>query len=128
MTGLPRKPTRKLRRDPRGFTRSTLRFPFRPELGERFDRVEIAYRPHGFWQDMVEVRASHDAGLGRAPRVEVNWRAGGRSPEEEPDDFVATRAFARALKDAMVQAEQLRRHMGIAEVNPSQIEEWKRDE
>lgn len=110
----PRKTTRTVRKDRRGFTRTTTRTPHDLIAGARFDSVRIDYRPHGYWNDMITVTAEGPReGWSEKPIVDVRWSTGGRDMEQEPDDFIAARAFHRALRDAMTEAERLRRHLGM---------------
>lgn len=97
-----RKLHRKVRKDRLGFTRTTERRPFSIDNGERFDHVRITYRPHGYWSDMITVTAEGPReGWSEKPIVDVKWSTGSRDRTQEPDDFLAARAFARALKDAI---------------------------
>lgn len=122
---IKRKLTIKVHKDRGGWTRTTERRPFNAAHGERFDRVRITYRPHGFWEDMVHVFAWFDGLQGN--KVEVWWSSSLNSGQDgTTDKWTATVNFARAVRDAMLQATRLRRHMGIAEVNPQKVEEWKR--
>lgn len=113
-----RKTTVKVRDDRRGFKRTIMRFPFDAAKGERCDTVNIFYRPYGWSGDAISVHAFYSANM--EPEVLVRWEQG------RPTDFLEARAFARALRDAMLEAEKLRRHMGIEATHPQKIEEWKR--
>ena len=118
-----RKVRRVLRRDRRGFARMTQHNPFRSALDERHDEVLISYRPLGFRHDMITVRAWRDPS-DSTEKVDVGWSVGGRI-EGAVDDWTATLNFARAMFDAMLQAQLLRRDRGLP-VGSSQVEEWRR--
>ena len=80
--------------------------PFTRTIHEDKYSAVARYKVHGFWSNST-ISVSIITYTGKKwEGPTIDWGAGGRDKEEEPDNLIAASCFADALKDAVTLARE----------------------